>query len=289
VNSCAHASDGESAIVRGSETARTSPPRLLTVLRVLAGYGSHFLGSGVFVLLVLPLAVLLAPFPRLKHKCLHAIIHSYLAFYTRVCLPALGVYRLAEVSGMENLDTQGPVIYAANHRSRLDAPLLLGLLKQTGVVIKSKYTAAPALAALVTHFDFVSTDPGQLSSLAGALDKCRGLIGKGRSLLVFPEGSRATSGRLQPFKDFAFKLAVGSGCPVVPVIVHSTHPFLTRAPGSLFPGGRNVFRVRFLEPERIRPADTQDSLSDRVRGRMAAELRKLDAGTGWDLGRPERA
>jgi len=276
------------ASTRAGMPEETPPSQLLTILRVAVGYISHLLGNALFVLCVLPLALLMTPFPRLKHRCLHSLVRAYLTFYTRVYLPALGIYEIAEVSGLEKLGNRGPVVYASNHRGRLDALLLLGILKHTGVVIKAKYTIAPALATLVTHFDFVSTDPSLLSSLAGTLKKCRSLIAHGTSLLVFPEGSRAASGRLKPFRDFAFKLAIECETPVVPVIVHSTIPLLTRAPGSLFPRGHNVCRIRFLEPELIRLGDTPIALSDRVRRRMAAELRELDRGTVWETHTSER-
>ena len=99
---------------------------------------------------------------------------------------------------------------------------------------------------------------------------------------MFPEGTRARSGRLQHFNRIAFQLALASGAPVWPVIVHSTCPFMAKVPGSIFPQGQNEFRIRFLDRECPRPDDDAISLCDRVHRRMAQELKILDAGTVWE-------
>jgi 1-acyl-sn-glycerol-3-phosphate acyltransferase len=128
----------------------------------------------------------------------------------------------------------------------------------------------------------VSIDARRLSSVAGALAACRRILSRGRRLLVFPEGTRARSGRLQAFHPLAFELALGAGVSVAPVIIHSTVPFMAKVPGSLFPRQRNEYRIRFLDPETARPEDTAESLCDRVHRRMALELKTLDAGTVWE-------
>jgi len=117
--------------------------------------------------------------------------------------------------------------------------------------------------------------------LAAAQEKCRHLLHTDRNLLVFPEGTRARSGRLQPFHTLAFRVAVDCRAPVVPVIVHSTSPFMARIPGSMFPRRPLVYRIRFLEPETAEPGETAEGLCDRIRRRMARELRDLDRGTVW--------
>ena len=126
------------------------------------------------------------------------------------------------------------------------------------------------------------------AAVANAVAHCRRLVAEGRSLLVFPEGSRAVSGLLQPFRNVAFKLALECGRPVVPVVIHSTLPFMAKVPGSVFPHGRNRYRIRFLAPEPISAGDTPESLSDRVHRRMSAELRQLDVGTPWERPNPRK-
>ena len=255
----------------------------LTVAIGIAGYGGYLLYNILFVLLAVPTVLLLSPFPRLQRGFLALSVPAALAFLTRYYLPGLGIYRIVELSGLERARQGGASVYVGNHRGYLDGPMVLGLLRHTRWVLKTHYGRWPIFASLVRHFDLVEVDRESPRVLQAALEKSRQLLRSGLNLLVFPEGTRARSGRLQRFHTLAFKVAVDSRVPVVPVIVHSTCPFMARIPGSVFPRKRMDYRVRFLEPEPVGPEDTAEDLCDRVRRRMARELRELDRGTVWEI------
>lgn len=257
--------------------------RAATLVLGLAGYGGYLLYNVFFVLLAVPLLLVLSPFPKLRHRFIAVSVPAALAFLTRAYLPALGIYRIAEISGRDRALACGPAVYIGNHRGFLDGPMVLGLIRPTGWVLKTGYGRWPILSSLVRYFDLVEVDRESPKLLAAAQEKCRHLLRTGRNLLVFPEGTRARSGRLQRFHTLAFRVAVDYRVPVVPVIVHSTGPFMARVAGSLFPRKRLVYRIRFLEPEPVGPGDTADDLCDRVRRRMAREIRDLDRGTVWDM------
>jgi 1-acyl-sn-glycerol-3-phosphate acyltransferase len=260
-----------------------SAPRLYPLQVALAclGYASYFASKVCFVVIVFPVFVLLLPFRRAQQRFLQVVTYRYLGFFSRCWLPLIGTYQLAEISGLGPALAGRPVVFVANHRSLMDALLLLGLLPRTGVVIKSRDTRKVMNGLLARYFDLVSVDRHSLESLAATLAKCQRLVGEGKNLLVFPEGTRARSGRLQHFNRLAFDLALAARLPVVPVILHTTQPFMARLPGSIFPRGRNEYRIRFLAPEWPRPDDHAGALSDRVHRRMASELKTLDAGTVW--------
>ena len=136
---------------------------------------------------------------------------------------------------------------------------------------------------LVRYFDLVSVNRDSLESVTTASARCRQILADGKNLLVFPEGSRARSGRLQPFNRLAFDLALAAGVPVLPVVIHSTEPFMAKVPGSVFPRRQNFYCIRFLDPEPSRPGDNARALCDRVHWRIAQELKSLDAGTAWEI------
>ena len=170
----------------------------------------------------------------------------------------------------------------------MDALLVLGLVPRTGVVIKARDTRQLTYALLERHFDLVGVERTSLNSVGNSLERCGAMLALGKNLLVFPEGTRARSRRLQHFNRIAFQLAVTNRLPVLPVIIHSTHPWMAKVPGSVFPRGRNKYRIRFLDLETPRPDDTPDSLCDRVHRVMARELKSLDVGTVWEVERGER-
>lgn len=263
-------------------TSRPDPFYPLTVLRFSLGYLSYLLAKMVFVLVGTPVLLVLTVMPAFKQRLLQTVALRFLTAFTRGWLPLLGVYRIAEISGWERVAEFQPAVCVANHRGFMDALLLLGLMPRTGVLIRSRDTRQAMYGLLARHFDLVSVNRHSLESVAASLEKSRRLLGEGKNLLVFPEGTRARSGRLQHFNRVAFDLALAARVPVLPVIIHSTEPFMAKVPGSIFPRRRNVFRIRFLDPETPRPDDDATALCDRVHRRMARELKQLDAGTRWD-------
>ena len=250
-----------------------------------AGYFSYFASKAGFLMCAVPGLLLLAPFPNARIRFFQLLTCNYLRIFTRHWLPLLGVYRIVEITGTERAAAARPVIFVANHRGFMDSLLLLSLMPRTGAVIKSRDTRQLTYRLLAKYFDLVSVDRDSLQSVASAREKCRGILLAGRNLLVFPEGSRARSGQLQRFNRLAFQLALETGRPVAPVVIQSTLPFMAKTPGSYFPSGRNEYRIHFLDLETPRPEDDADSLSDRAHRRMAEELRRLDAGTWWEVRR----
>ena len=264
--------------------SRRPRPFVLTVLIFSFGYATYFVSKVVFVVCCTPLMILLTPFPQAKYRLLQMLIGNFLGFFTRRWLPFIGMYHFVEISGLEQALARRPVVFTANHRGFLDSLLILSLVPRLGVLIKSRDTRQRTYSLLARHFDLIRIEPSRLSSVSAALEACRRLLAAQKNLLIYPEGARARSGRLQPFHPLAFELAIGAGVPVVPVVIHSTQPFMAKLPGSLFPRGRNEYRIRFLDPERPRADDTAASLCDRVHRRMAQELKPLDAGTLWEVG-----
>jgi len=132
------------------------------------------------------------------------------------------------LSGLE-----GPLIFAANHHSHLDTPLLL-------TSIPEPWRHKLAVGAAADYF-FAGRLSGSLSALAiGAIpierakvsrrsaDAAAELVQQGWSLLIFPEGGRSPDGWGQPFRGGAAYLAGRTGAPVVPVHLEGTGRILRK-------------------------------------------------------------
>ena len=107
-------------------------------LTTFLGYLAYFAGHLFFALMIIPIFLALLPFKRSRQSFIVFAFNTYVYFLTRVYLPFLRVYRFKEISGFDTIDRSIPVVYVANHRSRIDGPILLSLLKNTGVVMKIK-------------------------------------------------------------------------------------------------------------------------------------------------------
>jgi 1-acyl-sn-glycerol-3-phosphate acyltransferase len=252
------------------------------VILTSIGYITYFLAIVGFLVIGLPFSFLFVLNPGLMRGVMYAVLKGYTYFLTRLWLPALGIYRVSSVSDYDSPALRGSII-VANHRGRLDALLLLSMLPPTAVVIKQKYARIPMYSSFVKHLDFVNIDPDSLSSLGAAIEKSRRVLTQGKCLLVFPEGTRAKTGRLLPFKPFPFRIALETGAPIAPVLIHSGLPFMARCKGSIFPRRMFDYKVRFLSP--CRPdavRETASGFADRVRRIMGNELAVLDKGSYWD-------
>jgi 1-acyl-sn-glycerol-3-phosphate acyltransferase len=256
-------------------------PYCIACILTFTGYFAYFVSAVFFVILMAPFFAVFSFNRGLRDGIARKTLRGYLVFLTQRLLPALHVYSISEVSGFSG-KAGNAAIYVANHRGRLDALLLLSILQGAGVLIKSKYGRLPLYRALIKYIDFIQVESDTHQSLFRAMDRCKGLLLAGKNILIFPEGARAVSGRLLPFKEFAFRLGLDAGVPVIPVIVHSDYPFMAKLPGSIFPKNKLNYTIRCLEAHFPLDKERPSAFADRVSARMAQELKLLDQGTAWE-------
>jgi 1-acyl-sn-glycerol-3-phosphate acyltransferase len=120
-----------------------------------------------------------------------------------------------------------PCILACNHRSFLDPPLVgMCQLKPISYFARASLWKNHFVSFFLDIMYGIPIDrenPG-LSSMKGAIDRLR----QGISVLVFPEGTRTKSGRLQDFRDGPALFARRAKVPIVPVYIHRTERALPR-------------------------------------------------------------
>jgi 1-acyl-sn-glycerol-3-phosphate acyltransferase len=160
------------------------------------------------------------------------------------------------VEGLDVLERiEGPVIFAANHASHLDTPLILlslpdGWRRRTAVAAAADYFFDTWWRAVGSSLAFntmpIDRRGGSLSATPGEV------LADGWSLLIFPEGTRSKDGWVGTFRMGAAYLAVEHGVPVVPVIHRGT--FAAMPKGVSWPArGRPPLTIRFGAP--ITPAE----------------------------------
>jgi len=244
----------------------------------------------MLVIVSLTILLPLSPCPGLRRKVASGMLRRYLRFFVSCYLPACQACCIEKITGNRTPPGNKPAIYVANHRSSIDALLLLALLPPTSLVIKARHTRKPGYACLVQFFDFVPIAAGAFSRLQRSLDTCRILLDEGQNLLLFPEGMRISSETVMPFADFTFKLAIERDVPIIPVVLQADQHFLNREKGSFFPPRIVRFTINFLEPVSPSPGDTAARLADTVTKRMMTNFnqRKVTT-TDHQPGIPEHA
>jgi len=141
------------------------------------------------------------------------------------------------IIGRGNIPANRNVVVVANHCSHFDFAIVrdaLGAMGERLVVLAARdYFFNTPLRRFAAH-NFSPLIPfdrerAQLESLDQALAQ----LAAGRSVLMFPEGTRSTDGSLQEFKSGAGYLALRSGCDVLPIHISGTHQVLGK--GSVVP------------------------------------------------------
>ncbi len=135
-----------------------------------------------------------------------------------------------------------PYVVIANHVSLADAFLLSSLPWDMQWVGKESLFKVPVMGWIMRLGGDISLRRGSGESVRAMLDQCRHSLDGGLSLMLFPEGTRATSSGVQPFKDGAFELAIERQVPVLPIAIAGTEACMRKGSGRLM-RARAVARI----------------------------------------------
>lgn len=206
--------------------------------------------------------------------------HSYVTegerFWARGLLKAWGVE--IEAEHLDRLPNQGPYIIMANHQSHADVPILFASLPLIpGFLAKKELARVPFLSMALRAGGHVLIDRSDRSSARKALKVAADEIQAGKTIAVFPEGTRGATDALGEFKKGGFFIAKKAAVPVVPVGIVGSRAVWHRDEW-LPRQGRVAVRVGdAIAPERVRKLSV-DGLSELVRSSMLALLGWRDTG-----------
>ncbi len=161
-----------------------------------------------------------------------------------------------------------PVIFMSNHESQLDPPVLIGVLPLPAVYIaKKEVKLIPFVgwAAMVAGVIFIDRRDREraLRSIHEAALEIRG----GKSVVIFPEGTRSRTGELLPFKKGGFALAQDAGVPIIPMATVGSFRVLPPGSGLLRRGRIDVLVGTPVDPAAF---PERDALAVEVRQRILA-------------------
>jgi 1-acyl-sn-glycerol-3-phosphate acyltransferase len=173
------------------------------------------------------------------------------------------------VEGLELLP-EGPAVYAANHGSALDIPVVFAHLPvDFRIIHKRSLRLLPILGQAMWAAGHIAIDRSHpfraRRTLAGAARRIRA----GTSVVVFPEGTRSPDATVRRFKRGSFALALDAGVPVVPVSLVGVKLIVPEGLFSLQPG---TVRIRVHAPVPIEGRGPEEA------ERLAEEVRQVVAG-----------
>jgi 1-acyl-sn-glycerol-3-phosphate acyltransferase len=165
--------------------------------------------------------------------------------------PLLAILGRPKIEGLEYVPQSGPVILASNHLAVMDSFYLpLVVRRRITFLAKSEYFTGTGLKGWLSRWFFtavgqVPIDRSNADAAQAALDTAERVLGEGKLLGMYPEGTRSPDGRLYKGKTGMARLALHTGVPVIPVAMIGTN--VVNPPGTtMLRFGRVT--VRFGKP-----------------------------------------
>jgi long-chain acyl-CoA synthetase len=225
------------------------------------------------------------------------------ALLSAFILPLARVFAWVHVDGRQHLDgLEGPVVFASNHQSFMDTPVIMSALPR-----RWRYRLAPAMAKEFFAAHFSPSEHGLMLRLAasvgyylaallfdafpipqreaGARQTLRymgELIEDGLSVLIFPEGHHTDTGEIDRFRAGVGMIASRLDVPVVPVRLEGVDRVLHRTWHMARPGR---VHVTFGEPMRL-AGDDYEALAGQVEDAVRSLSDRLPQPSGALRGRP---
>jgi 1-acyl-sn-glycerol-3-phosphate acyltransferase len=173
------------------------------------------------------------------------------------------------IEGRDKIRRGTTYVMVANHLSLIDILVLFRLFRHFKWVSKIENFKVPFIGWNMSMNRYIKLRRGNSASVKQMMAACERTLGEGNSIMMFPEGTRSTTGEMRPFKPGAFELAQRTRTPILPIAILGTADALPKRGFVL--QGRHPIRIEVLDPipyERF--ADmTVDELSTHVRDLIA--------------------
>ena len=198
--------------------------------------------------------------------------------WSRSFLMAAGVR--ARIHNAELVSSTKGAVYISNHVSWFDVFVLAAELPRYSFIAKSELRKIPLFGFGAEAAGIVFLDRDNRKAAFDSYKVAAKEVERGRSIIVYPEGTRGRDYHLRPFKKGPFVLAIASQCPIIPTIVHGSREVMAKGSFLVRPG---TIDVHFLEPIETEGLDYDDraELMTRVWTRMANAMRDI-YGVGTD-------
>src|SRR5271157_2284034 len=182
------------------------------------------------------------------------------------------------VQGLENIAGE-PVVYAANHLSALDIPVLLAEIPgQFRIMAKKELFRYPVLGWHLKRSGQIPIVYGDAHASLRSVHKASESLRHGLPVMVFPEGGRSETGQLQPFLGGAFLVAIRTKTPVVPIAIVGTYEMLPMNCFHVLPGPVTLIIGKPIPTAGMRAHD-MDKLAAQVRDVIAEMYNSRAKGT----------
>jgi len=154
-----------------------------------------------------------------------SVLHAFARTWSKLILKT--IFSPVQIMGLERIDPSKTHVYAVNHASALDIPVLYACLPfQFRIVHKKELLSYPIVGWHLKRSGQVCVDQQNPARSVGQIKSALRTLKNGMPLVIFPEGGRSADGVIKPFLPGAFFLAIKAQVDVVPIALVGTYELL---------------------------------------------------------------
>lgn len=219
------------------------------------------------IFLMLPTVALVWLFDRTPHKRITGRTFRVMGSWITRVNPRWRV----TISGEIPPASAHPFVVVSNHQSNADIPAISRLPWEMKWVGKKSLFALPVAGWMMRMSNDIAVDRKDPDSRANVLRRSKAVLASGLSVMIMPEGTRSRDTRLLRYQDGAFRLAVETGLPILPLAIEGSAEALPKH-GWRF--GHADVKVHVFDPVETTGLTAADvpALRERVRQMTAEQL-----------------
>lgn len=175
-------------------------------------------------------------------------------------------------SGALPANRRGPYVVVSNHQSNADIPVISRLPWEMKWVAKASLFKLPVVGWMLRLAGDIPVDRGDKTSRAKVLVHAKHVLEKKCSVMFFPEGTRSRDARVHGFSDGAFRLAIKTQLPILPLAIDGTQDALPKHSWQF--GKAEAVKLKVMPPIPTAGLTTADTpmLRERVRKQIIEQL-----------------
>jgi 1-acyl-sn-glycerol-3-phosphate acyltransferase len=153
------------------------------------------------------------------------VLHAFARAWSQLIMKTIS--SPVKVIGLDRIDTSKPHVYAVNHASALDIPVLyVNLPFQFRILFKSELLSYPIIGWHLKRSGQICVNQQEPTRSVAQIRSALKSLKAGMPLVIFPEGGRTPDGEIKPFMPGAFFLAIKAQADIVPVALVGTYDLL---------------------------------------------------------------
>jgi len=202
-------------------------------------------------------------------------IYNPVRLFIRAGLFMVGVK--VEVTGLDRLDPARTYLFAPNHQSFIEVPLLVTYLgRNPAYLAKKELFKYPIFGYGIGLIGVVPVDRSNSKNAVASAQLAAENLRRGKDYIVYTEGTRSRDGRLLPFKKGAFVMAMEAGAPIVPITISGCTAVMPKGEVKVYPA---TVRITVHDPIETKSYSRESlpELMAETRARILSALSEGDA------------